>query len=97
MRCGPAAEVELLLCSARAHIDMQTVSRIHALVSNAIDWRYLISTANSHGVLPLLYRSLDRIRPESVPAAKLEFLKVFYEFNERRNLSLTFELLRLLR
>jgi len=93
---GLRPEVELLLCSARTHIGPQTAARIRALVSQATDWRYLIAAGNSHGVLPLLYRALSQVCPDAVPAAKLEFLKVFYEFNERRNLSLMFELLRLL-
>ena len=94
---GLRPEAELLLCTARTHINAQTALRIRALVSQATDWRYLIAAGNSHGVLPLLYRTLSQVCPDAVPAAKLEFLKVFYEFNERRNLSLTFELLRLLR
>lgn len=91
---GLRSESELLLCIARTHINPQTASRIRALVGQGPDWHYLISTASSHGVLPLLYRSLARICPESVPAARFEFLRQYYELNKRRSFLLTCELLR---
>jgi len=94
---GLRPEAELLLCSARTHIDPQTAARIQALASQATDWRYLISAGNSHGVLPLLYRTLNQVCPDAVPAAKRELLKECYELNEKRNLLLTLELLKLIK
>jgi hypothetical protein len=89
-------EVELLLCCARTHIDAGTAERIRETLSDEIDWAYLIQTASWHGVMPLLYRSLNTICPESVPKAIFEQLWKDFLVNAQRNLILTVELLKLL-
>jgi Uncharacterised nucleotidyltransferase len=94
---GLRPEAELLHCCARTHIDPHITERIRALVSQATDLRYLISAGTTHGKLPLLYRTLNQVCPDAVPAAKRELLKEWYELNEKRNLLLTFELLKLIK
>jgi hypothetical protein len=89
-------EVELLLCCARTHIDSETAERIETLLQQDIDWAYLIQTAGSHGVIPLLYQSLSTTSPEAVPKAILSQLRNYFHTNAQRNLFMTGELLKLL-
>lgn len=89
-------EVELLLCCARTCIDSETAERIKTLLQEDIDWDYLIRTALSHGVMPLLYWSLNATCPEAVPNGRLAQLCDYFRINARRNLCLTRELLKLL-
>jgi hypothetical protein len=87
---------ELLLCCARTHIATETAERIRTLLQQDIDWTYLIQTAARHGVMPLLYRSLNATCPELVPKSILSQLRNFFHTNAQRNLFLTHELLKLL-
>lgn len=89
-------EIELLLCCARTHIDPTTEERIEVLLQQDIDWTYLIQTSARHGVMPLLYRSLNATCPELVPKPILSQLRNFFHTNAQHNLLLTQELLRLL-
>ena len=89
-------EVELLLCCARTCINSETAERIKALLQEDIDWDYLLRTALWHGVLQLLYWSLNATCPEAVPKAILDQLRDYFHTLARRNLFLTRELLKLL-
>lgn len=89
-------EVELLLCCARTCINSETAEQIKTLLQKDIDWDYLIRTALSHRVMPLLYWSLNATCPEAVPNARLAQLRDYFHINARRNLFLTGELLKLL-
>ena len=93
---GIRPEAELLLCCARTRMDPETADRIKALLQQGIDWEYLIQTALPHGMLPLLYWSLNSTCPERVPKDFLERLRSHFYANARHNLVLTAELLKLL-
>lgn len=90
------SEVELLFCCARTHIDSEIAERIRTLLQQDIDWAYLIQAAAQHGVIPLLYQSLNTTCPEAVPKANLAQLRNYFHTNAQRNLFLTKELLKLL-
>lgn len=60
-------ENEIILCIARKQLD--EVSR---LVRNQLDWDYLFTTSQSHGLLPLLHKNL---RTTEVPGHFLSRLK----------------------
>lgn len=87
-------EVRLLLECARTRLDAQGASRIKSLVSNDIEWTYLIRMARGHGVMPLLCRTLNSACSDAVPKATLEKLREHYYANAGRNLFLTKELLK---
>jgi len=61
-----------------------------------MDWHRVINTADRHGVLPLLYRSLSRSSPDAVPKAILDELRESFQSNVQHSLLLTAELLKLL-
>lgn len=89
-------EISLLLCCSRTRFDPKTIKRIHSIVQREIDWKYLIQSAITHRVMPLLYRSLKTICPQSVPREQLAKLRICYLRNAGRNLALTARLLELL-
>src|SRR5262245_20468525 len=90
------AEIELLLCCARTSIHSRALERLRTLVCQDLDWQRLIRLAGSHGVLPLLYRSLSRNSSDAVPKVVLDQLKETSQSNALHGLWLTAELLRLL-
>lgn len=94
---GIRPEDKLLLCCARTILESDRVERIRDLLREDIDWTYLIRTALSHGMIALLYWSLNNTCPEAVPRAILDQLRGYFHDNARRNLILTGELLKLLK
>ena len=94
---GARPETELLLSCARSCIDSERAHLIRLMLRENIDWTYLIRTASRHGVLPLLFWSLNTVRSEAVPKDVLNQLRDYFRSNAHHNLFLTGELLSLLR
>ncbi|NEP27851.1 nucleotidyltransferase family protein [Moorena sp. SIO3I6] len=89
-------EIELLLCCARTQVDNTTAEEIKTLLQHNINWEYLVETAARHGVIPLLYTSLQNTCPEAVPQDIFKHLQTYFDVNSLHNLFLTQELLKLL-
>jgi hypothetical protein len=89
-------EEELLICCARTCLDQEKSRQIKSFVQKNIDWSFLIQTALNHGVVYLLYQSLKKTCPDSVPADVLNQLRDYSIANTLRNMSLTDELFQLL-
>jgi Uncharacterised nucleotidyltransferase len=87
-------ESELMVCCARVGLDRQSVSRIQHLVQNHIDWQYLIQLACQHGVMPLLFRSLDQVCRAVVPDDAFQQLRKRVMANTHKSLLMTRELIR---
>ena len=90
-------ETELLICCARGHLDREHASRIQALLLGKIDWDYLIRTALQHGLLPLLNRHLTATCPDLIPKRVADYFHEHHLHNNKYNLLLTGELLKLLK
>lgn len=82
-------EIQLLLSCARTTLDSCGAERIRGLLREEIDWTYLLSTADRHRVVPLLYRSLNATNPEVVPAEVMGRLRERFFANGQRNLLMT--------
>ncbi len=91
---SPRAEHALLRCCSRTCVDPPTARRIRDLVEEDIDWDYLRRIASSHGVMPLLYQSLETVCSDAVPKTVLEQLQADFYVNSRHNQRMTRELLR---
>lgn len=78
-------------------MDAPTLAQLRGLLRYTLDWNDLVWTAAQHGLLPLLYQTLNQHCPEAVPPAVLKCLRNRFGQNARRNIALTTELLRLLR
>src|SRR5688572_27528583 len=80
---------ELLLACARTNASPE---RIRSLTETRIDWNYFFLLAQRHAVVPLVYRQLKEI----VPQTDLALFKKHYQENAARNVVLTAELCRLI-
>ena len=94
---NPGPEAELLLCCARIRMDSKNAARITVLLRQELNWDYLLTLAQYHGVLPLIYWHLRATWPEAVPAVSLDDLRDHFHANAQYNLLLTGALLKLLR
>jgi len=81
------AEHELLLCCAAAGNDDAARAQFARLSQHVADWDYLLTTAELHGMLPLL-----RKRLEDIGAMRPDLLRATLR-NAGHNLALTGELL----
>ena len=81
-----STEVDLLLSCARTQITAEISNRIRALVQGKVDWIALIRLALCHGVMPLLYRNLQQVCPDSVPEDVLRALRARYQSEAARAL-----------
>lgn len=90
-------EIKLLLCCARIHIDDENIKAIKNLIQENIDWQYLIQTAYSHGLMPLLYTNLNAICRNAIPEATFNQLQSLFYTNTQHNLFLSAELVKILR
>ena len=85
-----------MICCARIGLEPETVGRLNFFTWQEIDWDYLLSAAEKHRVMPLLYRSLSKAPSPGVPEPILKRMQTFYRRNARRNLLLGGRLLGLL-
>src|SRR6476660_7929140 len=86
-------EIEVLLQSSRMVVSSKGEERIRKLIQQEIDWDFLIRTAHYHRVLPLLYQTLCRIAPDSVPERTMTSLRKSFQANAQWNLFMSAELL----
>ena len=90
-------EIKLLLLCALGFLDTEDIKEISSIANNSLDWKYLIETAYSHKLQYLLYRSLKKVCPESVPNEDLQKLELDYAANAKDSLLITAKLLSILR
>src|SRR5258706_4414626 len=90
-------ENELLVCATRRSLDDDLSKRMAALVEGEIDWKYLCDKATQQGMMPLLYRHLNAVCPQSVPASILNSMREEFIANSQICLHLFDELRKLLR
>jgi len=90
-------EDELLLYSARTHIEAHVVEKINKLLKKDLEWGYLIELASVHSLRSLLYFQLSQTCPENVPSKIMNQLKDHYNLNARRNLLMVGELFKILK
>jgi Uncharacterised nucleotidyltransferase len=96
MNNAPRPELRLLIYSVKRCLETREAIQVKSLVSSEIEWIYLVQMAQAHGVMPLLYRTLNSNCSDAVPNAILEQLRDHFYTNAGRNLFLAKELLKLL-
>ncbi len=94
---GVDTELQLLLACARTELDIATIQRVEVMLRQNIDWERTIQLALKHRVTALLYHHLHCTFSRSVPAEVLASLRSVYQVTAAHNLSLTAELVRLLK
>jgi hypothetical protein len=89
-------ELDLLLCCARQSFDSSTAFRVKALLSQELDWDFLLGQAQIQGVRPLLCWNLTEGFKEQLSPGLAQKLRSHFEHHARRNLSWLGALLHLL-
>jgi hypothetical protein len=80
----------------RTFLGSESDGRLRALLDQDINWTQMLQSAYQHGLMPQLYWTFSKICPEAVPPTILDQMKKEFDFNLRRNLRLTGELLKVL-
>jgi hypothetical protein len=73
------------------------VARLRQLLDGALDWDFILSFAESHSLIPLLYSHLHAHAPEKAPRAVYEKLREQFRRISALNMFLSGELRRLLK
>lgn len=89
-------EVDLLLSCARGRVTTEVAARIQRTAQSDLDWMKLIQLALRHNVMPLLYRNLQQVCPDSVPGGIFLPIRARYEAQARESRRLAEELVRIL-
>ncbi len=92
--------VQLMLLSARSHLTAHETGQILALCQPAhasppVDWNDFLAVTAHHRLSSLVFESLDRIRPEGLPAPVLEALQTRAKTNAFEALRATAEMRRI--
>lgn len=85
-------EAKLLLCCAQGFLQEGSSERLQSLLEEEIDWDYVIRKACLHGIVPIVYRTLEGMTEERVPKAVLNKLHVYTRMIADRNTLLVDEL-----
>jgi len=97
LKVGVSREIELFLCCARTRMNEDHVARMRQLLGGALDWDFILSFAERHSLIPLLYSHLHARAQENVPAAVYEKLREKFRRISALNMYLSGELRRLLK
>src|SRR5215213_4569310 len=89
-------EDQLLLACAVKDVESEQYEHIRDLVARNPDWAAVYRRAAEHKLTPLLYRNLNAICPDAVPAQYMTRLRNFCKANRGYSLMLCTELIRLL-
>src|SRR5689334_10941593 len=80
-------ELELLFTSTAGSLTTSHARRGDALLSEPLDWEFLLGFADQHGLAALFFWSAQDFQ-HAIPAQCFKLLKAAYETNARRNLLL---------
>ena len=69
------AEEQILLAVARRELEPRDMKELREVVRGPLDWDYLLATAFSHGLIPLLQKNLTVAATDLVPAPVLARMK----------------------
>jgi hypothetical protein len=84
----------LLRASSSAGNSESDLEVLRKLLASPIQWARVRSLAEQHGLQPLLYCTLAKVK-ESVPPAEMQFLEHTYQSNVRKSLLLARELIKI--
>ncbi len=87
-------EHNVLLCIGRRELDAEKEAQLRHLLHQELDWDYLLSTATSHGLTPLLHKNLPATLAEHLPGEFLAKLKQESLANSQSVLQLAGKLLK---
>lgn len=89
-------EEQILICVARRSLDASGTEQLRRLLQEQLDWDYLLTKANHHCLIPLLYQHLSSVDPSAIPEPDMLRLQRDNEGNTKTSLFLTGELIKIL-
>ena len=93
----PSPELQILLCCVKVNTPEKRKIQLLELIPQIGDWETVVNLANHHGLIPLTHLRLKETVWEQIPKKTREALDVGRRMNASHALSLTSELLRLMR
>ena len=92
-----STEDKLLLYCSRLNISVDTKCKIDEILSNVLDWNYIVDCSVKQGISPLFYWNLKKIsNGKDVPSEAMKVLEKMYYSNLARNMLLYDELSKIL-
>lgn len=92
-----SSEDKLLLYCSRLSISEDIQCKIEEILSNVLDWNYIIDCSIKQGISPLFYWNLKKInREKDMPSEVMKNLEKMYYSNLARNMLLYDELSKIL-
>lgn len=88
-------ERELLMSTARWHIDSAAAEGIRDLIRAGVNWPELLANAIQHGLSPVLYEAITATSPDLISPTQGELLREVAHASVSWAMSLVRELLRL--
>lgn len=89
---GFRVEAKLLLCCVQGFLQEGNSERLQSLLEEEIDWDCVVRKACLHGIVPIVYRTLEGMTEERVPKAILNKLHIYTRMIADRNTLLVDEL-----
>ncbi len=89
-------EIDVLVACARFRLAPDEVARVRSLLAQGVDWEYLITAAQNHGLSPLLASQIKRHFTDAFPLEVTARLLALSQQTAARSLLLTAELVRIL-
>lgn len=89
-------EEQILICVARRSLDASATEQLRLLLQEQLDWDYLLTIANHHCLIPLLYQHVSSVDPSAIPEPDMLRLQQDNEGNTKTSLFMTGELIKIL-
>ena len=80
-------EYRLLLACCRSRMDAENMARLNAVLQDDLDWAAVMQAAARHGVLSLLCKHLESVRPGLVPQEVRTVLRQHFSAVLTRNMN----------
>mgnify|MGYP002085078601 CR=1 FL=1 len=90
-------EIQLIVRCAQTVIPSETADEVSRLLTQQLDWEYILITASRNALLPLLSWNLLKKFRQSLPGEIQERLSAFYQSHMQENLFLSFKLTEIVR
>jgi len=82
-------EIKLMLCASKTNLSCPDVEKIATYINKAMDWQFMLSNLNKHGVSNLVYRNLNKMNfDEKIPSFICSKFRKNYSLTVNENLRL---------
>jgi Uncharacterised nucleotidyltransferase len=90
------AEDNLIISGARTVVTPSLAEEIRGMLNADLDWEYIQQASLRHAVLPLVYQTLHKVSPESLPDSLAKKMKNHLRGTVVRNMKMGASLLKIL-